>query len=111
MVSARRILRFIDVGSEVRRRPLVGMDFLHERGIMARISPTTHEAKGLIARFVGQFVKSQSHQTAPRCNVSLHVLGPSGLPAVKVRCGRSDTDRRWDAKDPVRAGVQAVRAS
>jgi hypothetical protein len=109
MVSARRILRFIDVGSEVRRRPLVGMDFLHERGIMARISPTTHEAKGLIARFVGQFVKS--HQTAPRCNVSIHVLGPTGLPAVKVRCGRSDTDRRWDAKDPVRAGVQAVRAS
>jgi hypothetical protein len=109
MVSARRILRFIDVGSEVRRRPLVGMDFLHERGIMARISPTTHETKGLIARFVGQFVKSQS-QTAPCCNVSLHVLGPSGLPAVKVRWGRSETDRRCDAKGPVRAGVQAVRA-
>ena len=109
MVSARHILRFIDGGSEVRRPPLVGIDFLRERGIMARISPTTHEAKGLIARFVGQFVRS--HQSAPRCNVSLHVLGPSGLPAVKLRCGRSDTDRRWDAKGPVRAGVQAVRAS
>jgi hypothetical protein len=110
MITARRILRFIDVGNEVRRRPLVGMEFLHEPGIMARIPPTTHETKGLIARFVGQFVKSQSHQIAPRRNVSLHVLGPSGLPAVKVRCGMSDTDIRWDAKGPVRAGAQAVRA-
>jgi hypothetical protein len=30
MVSAQRLIRFIDVGSDVRRPPLVGMNFLHE---------------------------------------------------------------------------------
>ena len=91
MVSAQRLLRFIDVGSDVRRPPLVGMSFLHERRVVTRMSPTPHEAKGLIGRFVSQFVRS--HQTFPRCSVSLHVLTPSGLPAVKMRCGKTAIGR------------------
>jgi hypothetical protein len=83
MVSAQRILRFIDIGREPRREPLVGKNFLHERRVASRISPAP--SKGLIGRFVDQFVKSQ--QAAPRCSVTLHVLTPSGRQAVKMRYG------------------------
>jgi hypothetical protein len=91
MVSAQRLIRFIDVGSDLRRPPLVGMSFLHERRVVTRMSPAPHEVKGLIGRIVGQFVRS--HQTVPRCSISLHVLTPSGLPAVKVRCGKTAIGR------------------
>jgi hypothetical protein len=89
MVSAQRLLRFIDLGGEVRRPPLVGMKFLHQRRVVTRISPASYEARGLIGRFVDQFVRS--HQTIPRCSISLYVLTPSGLLAVKVRCGKTAT--------------------
>jgi hypothetical protein len=91
MISAQRLIRFIDVGSDVRRAPLVGMSFLHERRVATRMSPASHEVKGLIGRIVGQFVRS--HQAVPRCSVSLHVLTPSGLSAVKVRCGKTAIGR------------------
>jgi hypothetical protein len=83
MVSAQRILRFIDIGGEPRKPPLVGKNFLHERRVVSRISPAP--SKGLISRFVDQFVRSQ--QTAPRCIAALHVLTPSGRRAVRMRYG------------------------
>jgi hypothetical protein len=83
MVSAQHILRFIDIGGEPRRPPLVGRNFLHERRVAARISPGS--SKGLLGRFVDQFVKPQ--QIAPRCVVALHVLTPSGRKAVRMRYG------------------------
>jgi hypothetical protein len=91
MVSAQRLLRFIDIGSDVRRPPLVGMSFLHDRRVVARTSPAPHESKGLVGRFVGHFVRS--HQMVARCSVSLHVLTPSGLSAVTVRCGKTAIGR------------------
>jgi hypothetical protein len=84
MVSAQRILRFIDVHSEVRRPPLVGMQFFHERKVMTHVSLAVYGAKGLIGLLVGQFARSQ--QTAKRCRVALRVFTPSGRPAVRVRC-------------------------
>jgi hypothetical protein len=87
MVSAQRLLRLIEVGSDVRRPPLVGLNFLNGRRIVTRISPAPHEAKGLIGRLVGQFVRAD--KTFPRCSVSLRVLTRFGLPAVKVRCGKT----------------------
>jgi hypothetical protein len=83
MVSARHILRFIDIGGEPRRPPLVGRNFLHERRVAARISPAS--SQGLLGRFVDQFVKPQ--QTAPCCIVALRVLTPSGRHAVKMSYG------------------------
>jgi hypothetical protein len=83
MVSAQHILRFIDIGGEPRRPPLLGKNFLHERRVAARIPPA--QSQGLISRFVDQLVRSQ--QTAPRCMVALHVLTPSGRRAVRMRYG------------------------
>jgi hypothetical protein len=85
MLSAQRILRFLDADSEIRRPPLVGMNFLHERGISTRISPAAQGAKGLIGFLVDKIAGLQ--QPALRCRVELRVLAPSGKPAVRVRCG------------------------
>jgi hypothetical protein len=86
MLSTQHILRFIDSGRGVRRPPLVGMKFLHERRIPARISPNTVlTPKHLVNFLVGHFTGSQ--RKAPRCSVALRVFTPSGSPAVRVRCG------------------------
>ena len=86
MVSTQHVLRFIGSGGGVRRPPLVGMKFLHERRIATRISPNTLlRPKHLVNFLVGHFTGSQ--RTAPRCSVALRVFTPSGSPAVRVRCG------------------------
>jgi hypothetical protein len=85
MVSAQRVFRFIDIGGEPRRPPLLGKNFLYEHRVVARMSPAPLEVKSLIGRIVGQFVRP--HQAVSRCSVSLHVFTPSGLTAVRVRCG------------------------
>jgi hypothetical protein len=82
MVSAQYILRFIDAGREVRRRPLVGMNFLHEHA--TRLSPTPQRARGLINFLVDRFAGLQ--RDVPRRGVALCVFTPSGKPAVKMRC-------------------------
>jgi hypothetical protein len=79
MVSAQYILRFIDADREVRRRPLVGMNFLHEHAI--RLSPIPQRARGLINFLVDRFVGLQCD--VPRRGVALCVFTPSGKPAVK----------------------------
>jgi hypothetical protein len=82
MVSTQHILRFIDAGSEPRRPPLVGMNFLHERRVAAAIARSSHKTK-LINFLVGHFAGSR--QNVPHCTIALRVFTPSGLPAVKVR--------------------------
>ena len=85
MVSAQRILRFIDVNSEVRRPPLVGTKFLRERRVLTHVSQIGDGApEGLIGLLLGQFTRPR--QTPPRCSVALRVFAPSGKPAVRVRC-------------------------
>jgi hypothetical protein len=83
MPSTQRIFRFIDPGREVRRPPLVAMNFLHER--RCRVSTAEREDKGLIGFLLGRFVGSQ--QTPPRCIIALRVYSPSGRPAAKVFLG------------------------
>jgi hypothetical protein len=83
MVSTQHILRFIDAASEVRRPPLVGMKFLHECRVAARVARSSHKTR-LINFLVGQFAGSR--QNVARCSIALRVLTPSGVPAVKVRC-------------------------
>jgi hypothetical protein len=86
MVSTQHILRFIDSGRGVRRPPLVGMRFLHERRIATRISPNTVGPKHLVNFLISHFTGSQ--RTTPRCSVALRVFTPSGSPAVRVRYGK-----------------------
>jgi hypothetical protein len=84
MVSTQHILRFIDADSEVRRPPLVGMQFLHEpREAGLRRAQSSHKARGLIGFLVGQLAGLR--ETPPRCSVAVRVFTPSGMVAVKVR--------------------------
>jgi hypothetical protein len=85
MVSTQHILRFIDADREVRRPPLVGMEFLHEPRVGAglRRAQSSHKARGLISFLVGQLAGLR--ETPPRCSVAVRVFTPSGMAAVKVR--------------------------
>jgi hypothetical protein len=86
MVSAQHIIRSIDAGNEVRRRPLVGMNFLHEPRVEVRfrLAQSSHKVSDLINFLVGHLAATR--QTPPRCSVALRVFTPSGIPAIKVRC-------------------------
>ena len=87
MASKQHILRFIDASSEIRRPPLVGMQFLHEPAV----SPPDFvrarsrlKAKDLVSLLLRHFAGSR-RATLPRCRVILNVLTPSGMSAVKIR--------------------------
>jgi hypothetical protein len=78
-VTTQQGFRFIDAG-KVRRPPLVGVNFLHERraGIAAIFA-----LAGLMRFIVRQL--ATSGQDSPRCNIALRVFTPSGMQAVRVR--------------------------
>ena len=88
MASKQHILRFVDASSEISRRrpPLVGMQFLHERTVGSAdfVAPRARlQAKDLIGLLLRHFAGSRA--AAPRCRVTLNVLTPSGMTAVKIR--------------------------
>ena len=86
MRSKQSILGLVYSGSEIRRPPLVGMQFLHERAVGSSdlVAPRPRlQAKDLIGLLVRHF--SGRRRTAlPPCRVALRVLTPSGKPAVKI---------------------------
>ena len=88
MAAQKNILGFVDAGREIRRAPLVGMQFLHEGAVGAsdvlRARPRLN-AKDLIGLLFSHFAAAR-RVARPRCRVSLRVLTPSGLPAVKISC-------------------------
>ncbi len=88
MTAKQHILRFVDTGGEVRRAPLVGMQFLHEPTVslsdLGSARPRL-KAKDLIGLLFRHFAGTRP-VAEPRCRVTLHVLTPFGLPAVKIRC-------------------------
>src|ERR1700684_371343 len=87
MPSKQHILRFIDASGEVRRPPLVGMQFLHQPtmgtpdflGTRSRL-----KAKDLIGLLFRHF-SGPPPVAPPRCRTALNVITPAGLPAVKIR--------------------------
>ena len=76
----------IHPGREIRRPPLVGMEFLHQRPIRfldlvdarARLKP--QDLVGFIFRHYARMRLS----SRPRVTVSLSVFTPSGKPAIKI---------------------------
>ena len=86
MAAKKNLLGFIDLGREVRRPPLVGMQFLHQRPVGAAdllgARPRLH-AKDLIGLLFRHFAASAS-APLPRCRITLRVFTPAGLPAVKI---------------------------
>ena len=86
MSTKQNFLGLIDAGREIRRAPLVGMEFLHQRAVRARdhvgARPGFH-AKDLIGLLFRHFAAAR--RRPPRCRVTLRVFAPAGVPAVKIR--------------------------
>ena len=86
MAALKKILGFIDAGREIRRAPLVGMEFLHEGAMGAgdvRGTRSRLQAKDLVGLLLGHF--GAAPRALPRCRITLSVLTPTGLPAVQIR--------------------------
>ncbi len=85
MAAKKNLFGFVDTSRKIRRAPLVGMEFLHQRAMRAgdRFGARTGlQAKDLISLLFRHFAASRR---APRRRVSLRVFTPAGLPAVRIR--------------------------
>ena len=86
MRAKQNLLGLVYPGSEVRRPPLVGMQFLHQgtMGTADFVAPRSRlQAKDLIGLLVRHFA-ARRRAALPACRVSLRVLTPAGKPAVKI---------------------------
>src|SRR5439155_11487936 len=88
MATQKYVLGLIDAGREIRRPPLVGVQFLHERAVRAadllRARPRLH-AKDLVGLLLRHFAAAPRRAVRARCRVTLRVFTPGGLPAVEIR--------------------------
>ena len=87
MRTKQSILGLVHPRGEIRRPPLVGMQFLHERtvGSTDLVAPRARlQAKDLIGLLVRHF-GTRRRAALPPCRVALRVLTPSGKPAVQIR--------------------------
>src|SRR4051794_41675444 len=92
MSTKQSVLGLVYTGGEVRRPPLVGMQFLHQGAMRAPdfISPRSRlQAKDLISLLVRHFA-ARRRTALPRCRVSLRVLTPGGKPAVQIAFEQRD---------------------
>ena len=86
MTAKKDFLGLVDAGGKIRRPPLVGVEFLHQRpvrmadGVGAR---ARFQAKDLIGLLFRHFAAGRSRPA--RCRVTLRVFTPAGIPAVKIR--------------------------
>ena len=80
---------FIDAGRQIRRTPVVGMQFLHERAMRPHHVVTRRsfpKAEDLVRLILGQVRPAPAAPAvAPRVTVRLTCLTPSGKPAVQIR--------------------------
>ena len=86
VAAQKNVFGLVDAGREVRRAPLVGMQFLHQRPVRARDvlgGGARLQAKDLIGLLFRHFAGSRS--APPRCRVALRVFTPTGIAAVKIR--------------------------
>ena len=86
MRTKQSILGLVYPGGEIRRAPLVGMQFLHEGTVRSGdvvASRPGLQAKDLIGLLIRHF-STRRRTTLPPCRVALRVLTPSGKPAVKI---------------------------
>ena len=86
MRAKQGILSLVYTGGEIRRPPLVGMQFLHESAMRPAnfvASRPRLQAKDLIGLLFRHFAVRR-RAALPPCRVSLRVLTPSGKPAVQI---------------------------
>ena len=87
MATKKNVLGLIDTGREIRRPPLVGMQFLHQGPVRARDllgARAGRNAKDLIGLLLSHFAGGSIPRA--RTRISLRVLTPAGRPAVKISC-------------------------
>ena len=87
MRAKQSILGLVHTGGEVRRPPLIGMQFLHERAMRAPdliAARPRLQAKDLIGLLFRHFAAGR-RSSLPRIRVTLRVFTPAGLPAVQIR--------------------------
>lgn len=88
MAAKQNLLGLIDATRKVRRPPLIGMQFLHERAVGATnlvAARSGLKAKDLISLLFRHFAAGRSGAaTLPRTRILLRVFTPAGLPAVKI---------------------------
>ena len=86
MAAKKDVLGLIDAGPEIRRPPLVGMKFLHERPVglsdVLRTGPRL-KAKDLIGLLFRHFAGTR-RSALPRVRTALRVFTPSGARAVRI---------------------------
>ena len=86
MAFKKNIPGLVDTSGHLRRPPLVGMDFLHERPVrttnLLGTRPRLHP-KDLVSFLLGHRV-GRRPTSAPRCRVILEVFTPAGKPAVQI---------------------------
>jgi len=88
MAPKQHVLGLIDAGRKVRRPPLVGMQFLHERPVSTPdlfLGRSGLKAKDLISLLFRHFPAGRGVSAAPRSHILLRVFTPAGLPAVQIR--------------------------
>ena len=86
MRAKKSILGLVYAGSEVRRAPLIGMQFLHQGAMRPAdvVTPRPRlQAKDLVSLLVRHFA-ARRRAALPPCRVALRVLTPGGKPAVKI---------------------------
>ena len=99
MALKQSILGFVDSGREVRRPPLVGMQFLHERAMGTPnlvLGRPRLQAKDLIGLLLRHFPGRRSSPaaaiaSAAPCPIALRVLTPGGKAAVKIAFQKRQT--------------------
>lgn len=86
MSTKQSVLGLVYPSRQVRRPPLVGMQFLHEGSVRPAdiVAPRARlQAKDLIGFLIGHFAARRRAATPP-CRIRLRVLTPGGKPAVKI---------------------------
>ena len=84
MAAEKSFLGLVDAGSQVRRPPLVGVQFLHERAVGTadlRIGSARFKPQDLMRLFFGHRAMAR-RLTAPKTRVFIDVFTPAGRPAV-----------------------------
>ena len=88
MAAKKDVFGFVDAGREIRRPPLVGMQFLHEGPVGASDlvgAGPRFKPKDLIGFLLRHWPAARRAAPA-RCRIGLRVFTPAGIPAVKIRC-------------------------
>ena len=97
MAPNQNVLGLIDACRQIRRPPLVGMQFLHERAVRAvdlGHARTGLNAKDLISLLFRHFAAGRRPRADARIRITLHVLTPAGSPAVKISCQHTERPRQ-----------------